>query len=516
MNLRGKNLLATLGPSVTLLACVLQAGVTHAEDQRRETRIRAGHGQTIVEVRPGPATADAVGAAAAAFYPYPRPRLAGFSPLVAITTTDEGHPLGYDFEFEHDLQSSYVGLPLNPLADPNFVIGFLDSGSDVNLAAGSFAGVLGLSGSNLTSNSIPISGVGGEVDAYITKPVGFFAAGLSAVDVDGTLDYNALVGHSNVCGLAAPAIDCGTGEVVTAVIGMPFLAFHNSVISVDTPQRVSVDGVVYTGPDVQIQDPFDPLPPFSRSVSIEFGGLSPLATTANYYVDFEDLQTPIIPTLLSLMPGAIPTGGAFFTTILVLEGVPHPTNPVQPMRVIVDTGSQSSIMSTAVAADLSLPYEPDFLVDVCGVGGLVEDVEGYYIDYVKINARGGALEFSRAPFIVFDLPSPEGGLLDGILGMNFFWNRNVILEPSLSLSAFLHLSDPVPFSYGDFDVDLDVDTEDAATFVSCVTGPGSATLNPECDHIDVDEDGDVDLTDFWLFQLCFSSSDVTADPYCGY
>ena len=40
------------------------------------------------------------------------------------------------------------------------------------------------------------------------------------------------------------------------------------------------------------------------------------------------------------------------------------------------------------------------------------------------------LEFSHVPFIVLDMESSEGGALDGILGMNFFWNRNIVLEPT--------------------------------------------------------------------------------------
>ncbi len=485
------------------------------EDVRRETHIRAGSRQTIVAVKGRAAAPAARSRLGTVQYPHPRPRLAGFSPLVAIATSDEGQPLGRDL-VEHEIEGSYVGVPLNPTVAPNFVIGFLDTGSDVNLAAGTSADTLGLFGVNLTPNSILIGGVGGQVDASISMPVGFFAQGLSAIDASGALDYNALVGHSNVCGLAAPAIDCGNGEVLTAVIGMPFLAFYTSVIRVDTPTTVRVNGVTYTAPDVQIQDQFDPLPTFSHSIALQFGGLSPLVTTASYFPDFEDQETPIIPTLMSLAAGFIPTGGAFFTTIFVLEGEPDALNPAQPMRVLVDTGAQSSIMSPGMAANLSLPFEPDFTVDVCGVGGLVEGVAGYYVDYVKINAMGGALEFSRAPFVVLDLPSPEGGSLDGILGMNFFWNRNVIFEPALLFTAFFHVSDPIAFAYGDFDLDLDVDPKDAAAIVSCMTGPERSILNPLCDHIDGDEDGDVDLIDFSRFQLCFSDSGLEADPDCGF
>ena len=510
--------LRTVLPGMLLLGVVFQIHAASPESEYRQTRIRAGRAGAIVAIKSGSVPAAAQARAAAAQYPHPRPRLAGFTPWVAITTSDEGLPLGSDFEFEHELESSYVGSVLNPYVSPNFVIGLLDSGSDVDLAAGTFADTLGLFGANLTSASIPIGGVGGQVNAYITTPIGFFAAGLSAVNSYGNLDYDALVGHSNVCGLAAPAIDCGNGEVLSAVVGMPFMAFHNAYINVDTPRHVTVSGVSYAGPDVQIEisDPFEPPYPLAHLIPMEFGGLSPLATTANYYIDPLDMETPLLPTLLSLMPGAIPFGGAYFATVNVRQGEPGPDNPVWPARLLVDTGAQSSIMSSAVAAQLSLPFEPDFTVNVCGAGGLVEDVPGYYVDFVKINAWGGALEYSRAPFVLLDLVGPEGTILDGILGMNFFWDRNVIFEPALGGVPFLHVSEPIPFAYGDFDTDLDVDADDTATFGSCFTGTGAQTLLPECTHIDGDEDGDVDLLDFRQFQLCFSSADVTADPYCGF
>jgi hypothetical protein len=501
------------------------SGVLAGEGERevRDTTIRAGSSQTIVSIRglrPSPIhRMDGVTTSTASADPRPRPRLVGFSPLVAITTTDAGFPLGHDLEYEQSIENSYVGSPLNAFAEPGFVIGFLDSGADVNLAAGSFADQLGLFGANLTSNSIPIGGVGGQINAPITMPIGFFAAGLSAIDEVGALNFDALVGHSNVCGLSIPPIDCGAGEAVSAVIGMPLMAFHNSVIRVDTPRVVTVNGTTYQSPDVELLGPFDPLPFFDHLMGLELGGLFPIVTTANYFADFVDLETPILPTLLSFGPGLLPSGGAFLGTIFVAEGEPSPTNPVQPMRVLVDTGAQSSIMSPGIAAALSLPLTPDFTVDVCGVGGLVEGVPGYWIDFVKINALGGALEFSKAPFVVLDLPAPDGGSLDGVLGMNFFWNRNVILEPIWGLNgistASFHVSAPIPVAYADNDVDFDVDHADAATQLSCLTGPGPTIVNPECDHFDAEGDSDVDLMDVQRLQICFSGAGETADAQCG-
>jgi hypothetical protein len=64
---------------------------------------------------------------------------------------------------------------------------------------------------------------------------------------------------------------------------------------------------------------------------------------------------------------------------------------------------------------------------------------------------------------VFDFPSPNGGVLDGVLGMNFFWNRNLVLETHVDASSFLRISDPLfgpEVLAGDVDLDLDLDADD--------------------------------------------------------
>lgn len=524
-----------IGHSLILIGLVLLC-TTHASagDTGKDSRavsIRMGPGGTIVAVHARPAAPPQATAGTTASYPFPRPRLTGFSPLIAITTSSKHSPL--DIDYEHDLESNYncdaFGPPfggdcgaLNPPANQNFVVGILDSGSVADLAAGTGTEVLGLVGPYLTTNVQPIGGVGGTVDALVTQPLGIYAAGLSAVDVSGTLDINALVGHSNVAALAAPPINCGGAELVRAFVGTPFLAFYTSVIRVDTRRSVTVAGRTYSGPDVHIQSPLDPIPAFAHFFAMELSGGDLPVLTASYYPDTtlnpEDpgyLITPAVPTALSFIPLIPPTGGLFFRDVQAVEGEPSPTNLPITLHLMVDTGSEASIISEATAANLNLPLEPDFTVDACGVGGIIQGIPGYYIDYVKINAAGGALEFSRAPFIVMDLPITQLGALDGVLGMNFFWNRNVIFEPSLTQSSFFHVSDPIPVAFGDSDVDFHVDAADASFFFACITGPASAGVSPECDHLDADLNGSIDLRDLAKFQNCYSGSAQLADPSCG-
>lgn len=480
-----------------------------AQVSRQETSIRLSNGLRIVSVNAPARAPETTGGIRIASEPGSRiePPVAGFSPLIAITASDKRS--ADDFDFEHALANSYVGRPLNPPAEDNFVIGVLDTGSVVDLAAGDSADILGLKGSHLTATDFPIGGISGQMDARITQPIGIFVAGLGAIKANGKLDLSQLVGHTSVAALAAPAIRCDNGEEISAVVGTPLLAFYTTVIRVDQPRKVVVRGKTHIGPDIKIMDFYAPsTKEYGHRIPIELGGLSPV-TTASYYAfpDLSDWENilgvwePIMPTLLSMMSMSLPTGGAFFTELGVLHGEAGPMNPLQTMRVMVDTGAQSSFMSSTIAARLNLPLEPDFTAQVCGIGGLTE-VPGYYVDYVRINAMGGALEFAHVPFVVIDIESPEGGPLDGVLGMNFFWNRNIVLEPTVAGSGFLHVSEPVPYAYIDLNLDDAVDMTDFAIFAAAWhTTPADPGWNSRCDFY-LDEVIDVrDLqafTESWI------------------
>jgi len=458
------------------------------------TGLRLANGMKIVSVTPStkarqPAPDLRIAAEDGAL---PQPPVAGFSPLVAIVTSDRSS--ADDFDWEHVLASSYVGKPLNPPAEKNFVVGILDTGSVVDMAAGSSTQILGLTGSHLTASEFPIGGVSGTTDTTITRPIGVFAAGLGAIDPNGQLDLTKLVGHTNVAALASPAIQCDNGEDVSAIVGTPLLAFYTTIIHVDQPRRVVVRGKTYIGPDIQITDSYTPSPSVYRhKIPMELGGLSPVATASYYaFPDLSDWENilgewlPLTPTLLSMAGGDLPMGGSFFAEVGILQGQAGPLNMLQTARMLVDTGAQSSIISSNIAAKLNLPLEPDFTAQICGVGGMSE-APGYYLDYVRINAMGGALEFAHVPFIVLDMDSSEGGSLDGILGMNFFWNRNVVLEPTTTGSGFLHVSDPVPYAYVDLNADGVADNLDLTIFAAAWhTTPADPAWNPRCDFF-IDE-----------------------------
>ncbi len=71
----------------------------------------------------------------------------------------------------------------------------------------------------------------------------------------------------------------------------------------------------------------------------------------------------------------------------------------------------------------------------------------------------------------------------------------------------------VPVQIADFDMDDDVDLSDFGMMQAALSGPTSATPEPE--YGDLDGDGDSDQSDFGLFQACISGPGVAADPDCG-
>ena len=450
-------------------------------------------------------------------WPHPRVPIDGFSPLVAISVTNSKAPT--DVSYAHILKTQYAGTPLNSPANANYAIGIFDSGSVVDLVGYCDSWVLGVTGSYLSDYTTTLGGVSGTVEAPVSMPIGIFANGLGAIQSDGLLDTSQLVGHGNVAAVVGPDEICDAGPVLPSVIGNDFVGFFTTSIRVDQPRRVTLDGQTYASPDVRILPQGSASAPvYPRKIAMSVsGGFGGLITTSSFYPDI--LVNPLgpnqpwLPTVLSSGDGSLPLGGGFFGEVGVIQGTPGPTNPLQTMRVMIDTGAQTCIMTPAMAADLSLPVTPDFTMDVQGIGG-VTTVDGYYIDYLKISALGGAFEFSHVPFAVIDVSSPDGGTMDGILGMSLFWNRNVVFDPSLTGSGFLRVSDPVLNNF-DFDRDTDVDADDLAVFLDCASGPTIRQTRVECQMADADGDGDVDQDDFAVLQRCLSGKNIVADPSCG-
>ena len=73
----------------------------------------------------------------------------------------------------------------------------------------------------------------------------------------------------------------------------------------------------------------------------------------------------------------------------------------------------------------------------------------------------------------------------------------------------------VPRAPGDFDDDGDVDLEDFGLFQTCLTGSGFAQEEERCRPTRLDLDEDVDADDFGIFQACLTGANIEGDPHCA-
>jgi hypothetical protein len=453
---------------------------------------------------------------AAAEQPIP---IDGFVPYVAIALTDKSRP--GEFAFAHVLANSVVGNPLNSPLSQNYAIGILDTGGTVNIIGHCDRDVLGLTNAWLTGNTVAIGGAGGQIDADVTQPLGMFVAGLQAID-PGTLDLDTtkLLGHWHVSAVVPPETACGDLVDIPSAVGTTLVAFRDVWIRNDHKRTIVRHEVTYAGPEVSVHVPGDAaVPDYPNVIALDVRPtlLASSMTTSAYFISLEnldDFRTPGIPTGLVDVEGDWPTGGWFVASTWLQEG----TRPEINKLFMVDTGAQISLVRSFVAGQLGLnPNAPEFTVEVTGVTGDVTTAPGFYLDSLKIDTLSAdQLQFAQVPIIILDLPSVEGGTLDGIIGTNVFFDRNLAFKPRLAGSSVLEVSAPIPavLYYGDFDADNDVDLSDFLQFQSCFNGPNRPPAQSNCDDADADKDNDVDLGDFLVFQGCFNGSNRPPTPTC--
>jgi len=348
------------------------------------------------------------------------PPVDGFVPWIAVSVTNAR--LDSDV-FDAVTEYSITGNYLTGTPEANYIVGIYDTGASAHVmgnAAGNNAGIFGAD--LITSNTSVISGVTGEVEAWVSQPIGIFIDGLGAIEPNGLLwNRSGMKGQSNV------AIMVGQGgqpvDLPTA-IGSPLSVYFTAVFNNETQITVNHDGNDFNGPDIRIYEQDDPeIPVYSNLIPLE---LRPLGATGVQYI-------PILTDLFDFEPGSpsVITGtssqSVFFVASVDLYEGTH--SAIDKTRFMFDTGAQVSVIGSRVAARLGLdPAEPDFEVEIQGVTGVSEMFPGFYIDTLDIPALGDWLSLTNVPVVLLDVPSPEGGTVDGIIGMNLFADLNFVLR----------------------------------------------------------------------------------------
>ncbi len=381
------------------------------------------------------------------------PPIDGFIPWIAVTVTKERRA---ELEFEADVQSYVKGsFPSGVNPDTDFIVGLFDTGASAHVmgyGAGVMAGLY--SGGMLTASETVVSGVTGSVVASVSQPLGIYIDGLSAIDAETmTLDRSNMMGESNVAIMVGQ--NPGPLPDLPTAIGSPMSVYYTTLIRNDRPLTVERDGEQFTAPDIELYETDDPeAPSFTNVIPLE---LRPLGGISVQYVptldmglgglDFGDILgggssfgSDFPPASPSVIIGNSSQSLFFVHSVDLRDGE---KSAVDKDRFMLDTGAQVTVVGSRIAARLQLdPGAPEFEAEIEGVTGDITMAPGYYVDSLEIPALGQWFRATNVPVILLDISSPEGGTLDGIIGMNLFSEFNLIVrggglflqgDPSLEL-----------------------------------------------------------------------------------
>ncbi len=416
-------------------------------------------------------------------------------PLVVISVTDER--LG-DLEYTAETHTSIVGNHLTAYPEEDYLTGILDTGASSHLINYDDAQKAGLFyNDKLTDNTIEILGVNGTANAYVSYPIALFADGVQRLDQNGYLtDLTNMVGESNV----AVAVGMGYDQVLPTVIGTPMTVYWDTVIMNDQPTEVNYNDNIQVTPEIKIlpKDSTD-VPDYNNSLPLELRPLG--AVNVQYIPDLMADDLGYAPMQPSIITGESAQSLFFVHTVdLYNKG----EEAIDKDRFMFDTGAQVTVVGSRIAARLRLDTEnPDFEVEILDVTGQITYLPGFFIESLEMPALGQWLTFNDVPVILLDVPSPEGGTLDGIIGMNLFNNYNLVLkggglfgqlDPALE---FEPIPSPIPGDIAPEIQDGIVDLKDLKAFCNAwLSDPTEDNWNKRADF---NVDAMVNLKDYELF-----------------
>jgi predicted aspartyl protease len=435
-------------------------------------------------------------------YAIDSPPIDGFVPWIVISVTDKRLN---ELEFDAVPETSIVGhypRSVNPQTD--YVIGIFDTGASAHvmgyanaIQAGIYNGFPDL----LTSNTSIIAGVIGSVDAWVSQPLAIFIDGLSALDPNGLLlDTSRMLGESNVSIIVGQ--DPGSGADLTTAIGTPLSVFYTTVINNDKEVTVSRNNEEFASPDIRLYEHEDPcIPSYSNLVPLE---LRPGGALGVQYIPTLTGLFEFPPASPSVIIGNLSQSLFFVHSVDLVEGE---NKAIDKSRFIIDTGAQVTVIGSRIAARLRLnPNEPEFEVEIEDVTGQVVLMPGFYIDSIQIPAIGEWLSYTNVPVVLLDVFSPEGGTVDGVIGMNLFVDFNLVLRGGgmfLDEDPALYF-EPVTSIIADIapgDGDDKVDYLDLSAFAQAWLADSQSTnWNIRADIApEPNPDGIIDFSDFAVF-----------------
>jgi predicted aspartyl protease len=389
------------------------------------------------------------------------PPIDGFVPWIVVSITDESG--GY-WDIDAVPTTGVVGNHLTENPESDYAIGIFDTGASTHVISDDDAFKTGAYDAGMvTSLEVELMGATGTAIAHTTDPLGIFIAGLDILATNGLLlDDSEMLGEYNVSVIAGDPVE--SPNLPTA-IGIPLGVYLSAAFCNNKQLSITIDGNDFSSPYISFYSLGDSsVPSYSNVIDLQ---LRPSDASAVQYLPCdllelcgdEDDGTPIYP---STIWGMLSSQSLYFLPWVNVADNNESINSIDGF--MFDTGAQVTVISRTIASGLRLDtHNPDFTVEIQDVTGQITIKPGFYLDSLDIPADGQWLEYTNVPVVVINVNSPEGGYLDGIIGMNLFVDLNFVVKggglagqgysPTLEFEPVCRITGDIAPEYGDCIVD---------------------------------------------------------------
>jgi hypothetical protein len=355
------------------------------------------------------------------------PPIDGFIPWVAVSITDARNDA---YELDAVEADTVSGNYLSSTPESDYAVAIFDTGASASLISYNDAFRTAMYDAGLvTSSAIDLIGVTSVASAWASQPLGVFVDGLGAIAPNGLLlDDSHMVGETNVSIIVG---DPDESPHLPTGVGAPLAFFFAAALRNDRQITVTRDEDEYKAPDIRFYPLSDSeVPRYANKINLELRPSNVVGI--QYFPCIEGLfecpdgdGSPLQPTVI--IDAFWTAQGLFFvSSVDVTHGI---RSALDKDAFMFDTGAQVTVIGEAIAARLGLnPDKADFEAEIVDVTGNVSIQPGFYIDSLEITAMPSWLSFTNVPVVMLDVDSPEGGYLDGIIGMNLFVDLNFVFH----------------------------------------------------------------------------------------
>jgi hypothetical protein len=386
--------------------------------------------------------------------------LEGFLPLVGIGLTDEFQTVDGDgilFFMADSSPDPSGGNFLGVGGSAHYDVALIDTGANGSLITDAAYAAFDIVNEGFSgSATVQLGGATGTLDALVNDPLGIYATGLENRTGTSplTLNSSTMIGQTSVSLLSLPP-----DTDLPNILGLPFASQYVTSIQNDRPQIFELAGKTVRTPQI------DFLPLGSGGQGILRRAplmLLPGASFVNppaYIFDYMGIlegrpfhDNPTAHTLHS--DGSLSVGGMFVSVDVANNG-----EELDDSSFFFDTGASVTVISELNAVRLGfdpLLDDPEFTIAILGSGGTAFDVPGFFVDEFTIETVGGTFTVANVPVLALNVTDASNpiNIVDGIVGMNLFAGRNLVIDPQPSLGGGgngpqLYIGDPVtsPFNW---------------------------------------------------------------------